>query len=124
MDFVGFDIGPVAKLDDIVIHFNHYKTNQEAFDAWERRKKRININNAYVIIHYSENDVISQKDLDNLSSTYRNVILLSNEKLHNIKYKFIKTPKNKKDYQRNWYGLRYWEAKFNFVKFLNKNIGI
>lgn len=33
---------PVGRLDDIEIHFMHYKTCQEAKEQWDRRKKRIN----------------------------------------------------------------------------------
>lgn len=33
---------PIGTLDDITVHFMHYKTCQEAVASWERRKKRIN----------------------------------------------------------------------------------
>lgn len=36
---------PVAKLGDIEIFFMHYKSQAEAIEKWERRKKRINFNN-------------------------------------------------------------------------------
>ncbi|MBT8316874.1 MAG: DUF1919 domain-containing protein [Lutibacter sp.] len=32
---------PVGKLNDIEIHFLHYKDEEEAFSKWERRKKRM-----------------------------------------------------------------------------------
>lgn len=35
---------PVARLDDIFIWFTHYKSQEEAFEKWERRKKRVNLN--------------------------------------------------------------------------------
>ena len=40
---------PVGVLDDIKIHFIHYKTKQEALEKWEERKKRINKDNLFVI---------------------------------------------------------------------------
>lgn len=39
---------PIGKLDDIEIVFLHCKTEQEAIEKWERRKKRINWDNLYI----------------------------------------------------------------------------
>ena len=36
-------------LDDIEIYFLHYKTNDEALEKWNERKKRINWNNIFII---------------------------------------------------------------------------
>lgn len=33
---------PIALLDDVEVHFLHYKSEDEAFEKWEYRKKRIN----------------------------------------------------------------------------------
>lgn len=43
---------PIAQLDDIEIIFLHYKTEEEALEKWERRKKRINYEN--LIFKFSE----------------------------------------------------------------------
>ncbi len=40
---------PVAKIDDIILHFNHYTSFEEARESWERRKKRVNKENILVI---------------------------------------------------------------------------
>ena len=32
---------PIARLDDIEIHFSHYKSKEEALEKWERRKRRM-----------------------------------------------------------------------------------
>lgn len=32
---------PIARLDDIEVHFSHYKSREEARQKWERRKKRM-----------------------------------------------------------------------------------
>lgn len=45
---------PVALLDDIVIFFQHYKTEDEAREKWEERTKRINYGNIHCIL--SERD--------------------------------------------------------------------
>ena len=41
---------PVARLKDIVLHFMHYKTAQEAEDAWRRRTERINWDNLFILM--------------------------------------------------------------------------
>lgn len=40
---------PIGMLDDVEIHFMHYETCQEAKDAWDRRKVRINWDKIFVI---------------------------------------------------------------------------
>ena len=45
----GISSYPTAYLGDILIHFNHYKSNEEAESKWEDRKKRINYDNLYLI---------------------------------------------------------------------------
>lgn len=44
IDEIGIDklVFPIARLLDVEVMFLHYKTNEEAKDKWERRKKRIN----------------------------------------------------------------------------------
>lgn len=46
-------IYPIAMLDDIEIHFLHYKSQEEAQEKWRRRSKRINYNN--ILFKFSEN---------------------------------------------------------------------
>lgn len=40
---------PVGRLDDVEVHFVHYETCKEAQAAWERRKKRVNIDNIVIL---------------------------------------------------------------------------
>jgi uncharacterized protein (DUF1919 family) len=40
---------PVARIDDIEVHFLHYKTAEEALEKWTRRIQRINWDNLYVV---------------------------------------------------------------------------
>lgn len=40
---------PLGKLGDIMIHFMHYKTCEEAKAAWERRKARVDYDNIVII---------------------------------------------------------------------------
>lgn len=54
---------PIGLLEDIEIHFLHYKTKEEAEEKWERRKKRINWNN--IIIKFSEQNGATKEDIEN-----------------------------------------------------------
>lgn len=40
---------PIGVLDDVEIHFMHYNTCQEAKEAWDRRKARINWDKIFII---------------------------------------------------------------------------
>jgi len=42
---------PLAKCGDIILHFNHHNTYEDAKESWEKRKKRINWNNLFVEMH-------------------------------------------------------------------------
>lgn len=51
-----FNKYPIAKLDkDVEIHFLHYKTELEAREKWEKRIKRINMNN--LLVKFSDRDL-------------------------------------------------------------------
>ena len=52
---------PIGMLDDIYIIFHHYKTKEEAYKKWHRRKKRINYNN--LVFKFSEQNNCSEKDI-------------------------------------------------------------
>lgn len=53
---------PVGKLDDVEVVFLHYKTDKEAIEKWERRKKRINWDNLY--IKFSMMNCCAEEHLD------------------------------------------------------------
>jgi len=41
---------PVGQLHDIRLFFMHYSSFAEAKEAWERRAKRVNLNNVYIVM--------------------------------------------------------------------------
>lgn len=53
---------PTAYLRDVKIYFMHYDSDEEARDAWERRKKRINWDNLYIL--FTDRSGCIQKDLE------------------------------------------------------------
>ena len=64
---------PVAKLGDIEVFFMHYKSEAEAVEKWERRKKRINFDN--LLFKMSErNDCDGQTVAEFCSLPHKNKI--------------------------------------------------
>ncbi len=70
---------PVGKLDDITIDFVHYKSNEEATEKWEERKKRIDKDNMFVMFTEQDDctkEMISEFDAlpfeNKVVFTYRN----------------------------------------------------
>lgn len=48
---------PVCKCDDIFLYFNHSESFEEANSTWERRKKRINWDNIFVMMYTENKDI-------------------------------------------------------------------
>ena len=57
---------PCAHLGDITIHFSHYKTPEQAVEAWNRRAKRVDWSNAFVWC--SERDGITREEIESLAA--------------------------------------------------------
>lgn len=52
---------PVAKLDELTIHFMHYHSEQDAQQKWQARSQRIDFNNLFVMM--TERDGCTYQDL-------------------------------------------------------------
>jgi uncharacterized protein (DUF1919 family) len=74
---------PIGLLDDVEIHFLHYKDTAEAFEKWERRKKRINFNN--MIVKFCERDLATEDLIEQFDQlNFKNKICLTSKK-YNMK---------------------------------------
>lgn len=119
---------PKIKVGDIELCCLHYRSCKEAVDAWERRRKRVNLSNVYVIanswnLHENEEWIMR---LSNLK--YKTVIFT---------YQSFKTDKcidlNEDYWQKDEHNIvrpnltdrmplsvyKYFEKKFDFVEWLN-----
>ncbi|MEE1282616.1 MAG: DUF1919 domain-containing protein [Acutalibacteraceae bacterium] len=116
---------PVAYLDDVKLVFNHYKTAEEAETSWNRRKKRINYNNIFIIF-----DDIADADYNDLIEFNKikcngKVILSAHnyENLHNLvqisKYKKTGIMQPYLMDKNIWTGKNPADKDFDFVKWLN-----
>jgi uncharacterized protein (DUF1919 family) len=71
---------PLGKLNDIEIHFVHYKSFEEAKEKWMSRIQRINKKNIFIIA--SDRDYCNQSIIDRfLNLPYSNKIFFSSKKL-------------------------------------------
>jgi uncharacterized protein (DUF1919 family) len=114
---------PVAKLGDITIYFNHHNNEEDARNDWNRRMKRINHDNLFLIMYDRED--ISEADILGLDQIKCNgKLVLSDRKHPHIPY--VKTMKpgkhlyGKQFIDRDWFGLRTFEKHFDYVKWLNQ----
>lgn len=55
ISFIDNTIYPIGKIDNVLIHFLHYKTNDEALECWKRRAKRVNYENIKIIFSDRDN---------------------------------------------------------------------
>lgn len=117
---------PIGKLDDIKIYFFHYKTEQEAKCCWEKRKKRINFNNLYVI--FTDRDNCEYSDLlefDNLP--YQNKIVFTHKIYNEIKSSVYIKGFESENQVGNLVALegkiikKHIYERFNYINWLNKD---
>lgn len=70
---------PIGKLDDVEIVFLHYKSNEEAYEKWNRRKARINRN--HLLFKMSEQNLCSIEALKAFDSLpYKGKICFTTKK--------------------------------------------
>lgn len=115
---------PIGKLDDIAIHFMHYKDEREVKMKWERRKKRQDMNNLFVMMTdrngCTEQDLI---DFDNLP--FKNKVVFTHKYYPNLKSAYyIKGFENQKElgYIFEFSGIsgkKYYD-QFDYIRFFNE----
>lgn len=113
---------PVAMLGDVKIFFNHYKTVESAKEDWERRKKRINYENLFVIMY--DRDNISKDDIRKLEYLQcKNKVVLSDKECTDIEYVLSIKPSNRAMSEQfldeDFLGRRTFEKNFDYVRWLN-----
>lgn len=117
---------PVGILDDIKIFFQHYSNEKEAKEKWERRVKRINKENIFILM--TDRDGAKEEDLiafDNLP--FENKIVLTNKKYLNIKSSIYISGFEKENcvgncYEyKNWFSIKRKYEAFDFVTWFNSS---
>ena len=120
---------PIITVDDIELCCLHYKNCQEAIEKWNERRKRVNLDNVYVIATSwnLNNDISLAKRI--VESPFRTVVF-SSEKWNDLPNcvalsgSFWKIDKrgivrpNLTDYKEDKIHY-YFEEQFDFIKWLN-----
>ncbi len=119
---------PKGLLGDIPISFTHYKTAQQAINAWNRRKERVDRSRLYLILFDTIEGEISKEDILRFGKIKcANHVCLSIHEYPDIDW-VITIPRNRKDKNNhymasNFLGLRRFETRFDYVKWINDGIG-
>ena len=127
----GIDSTPTAYLDDILIHFNHYHSEEEARTKWEERKKRVNLDNLYIIMaDQPDGGVITDDDIRSLKGVpCRNRMVFTIRDFPDLDYT-MHLPKDPNKECVNMYMFdkslildRFrWEREWNYVSWLNEGV--
>lgn len=114
---------PVAKLNDIHIYFMHYNTKEEAVKKWSARKKRIDLNNIYIVM--TDKGIKDKSLFERFEKLpYKNKILFTHNKMNNFNSTYyIPGFENQNELgniieYKNIFGQRYYD-KFDFIKWFN-----
>ena len=125
----GIDPTPTAFCGDILIHFNHYQTDEDARSKWEERKTRINRDNLFIIMAdqpdggvITHEDMLSLKDID-----CKGKIVFTVKDYDDMDY-LVHLPKDPEKDCVNMYmfdkshvlGRYHWEKVWDYVGWLNK----
>lgn len=114
---------PTARLKEITIYFNHSKAEEDARENCDRRHKRINYDNLFLIMYDRED--ITEADILRLKNIpCRGKIVLSHRKHPDIPY--VKTMRpgtrlfGQQCIDKDWLGMRTFEKQFDYVTWLNQ----
>ncbi len=125
----GIDKTPTAYCGDILVHFNHYHSDEEANRKWVERTMRINKDNLFIICadRPLEDSIISHENMLSLKEIpCRGKVIFSTRQYDDIDY-IVPLPKDpdgdyvnvymldKSKYLKNWR----WEQAWDWVHWLN-----
>lgn len=121
---------PTAYLGDILIHFNHYHSEQEAAAKWYERCQRINWDNLFIICADGPVglNAVTDEEIRSLREVpCRGRVVFTPRKIDGVDYT-VKLPTMEKDgmvftggymFDKDKYGTFFWEKKWDWVHWLN-----
>lgn len=125
----GIDPTPTAYCGDILIHFNHYKTEEDANSKWEERKARINRDNLFIIMaDQPDGGVITHEDMLSLKDVNcKGKVVFTVKDYDDMDY-LVHLPKDPVKDCVNMYmfdkspilGRYRWERVWDYVRWLNR----
>jgi len=126
----GIDTVPTAYCDDVLIHFQHYHTEEEAAKKWYERRDRINYDNLFIICSDRPNKrEITYKDMSQLKNIpCKGKVIFSVRKYDDLDY-IVPLPKdprgeyvNQYMFDKKRFGRWRWETAWDWVRWLNDGI--
>lgn len=106
---------PIGKIDDVEIIFLHYRSDNEAIEKWEKRKKRIDMNN--VIIKFNDQNNCTEEHLKSFDLIdYRNKICFIAQNKYFGKNSYIIKQRNS-EYVRS--DMRAFKRPLNIINYIN-----
>lgn len=116
---------PVARLGDVYLYLQHYKTFEEAYYAWERRKPRIRKECFYILTVKVDGQSENIRDFDKLQ--LQNKLILTIDKpyqgvITSSKYMCLSVPEGIHFMDRAGERFLYYYEQFPFLKWFNGSI--
>ena len=111
------------EIPTIRLYFNHAKTEEEAEEAWEKRKPRIVRENLFIVLYKLDGVTVEQlKRLETVPC--RGKVPLSAVPVPEISWTIVippnmKAPNPYSFLDRDLFGIRRYEKHFDFVRWLN-----
>ena len=116
---------PVGTLEDITIFFVHYKTFEEAYEAWERRKARIRKERFYILTVKADGQNRNIERFDSLRLQNKLVFTIDKPyqgEITGSRYMCLNVPKGIHFMDRECGSLHYYYEQFPFLKWFNGRI--
>lgn len=116
---------PIGILKDITLHFMHYRSPQEAENAWDRRKKRIDWDNLFIL--WADKDGCTEELLLQFDALpYQNKVVFTHKPMPHIR-SAVYIPGFEKDgevgncdaFVNRFSGKKYFDY-FDYVKWFNE----
>lgn len=116
---------PVGILDDIKIYFQHFVSSKDALEKWEKRCKRIDFDNLFII--FTDRDGCTYQNLCDFDALpYRNKVVFTNRIYPEIKSSYyLKGYENEEciglcfEFINKFSGRRVYDC-FDFIKWFNQ----
>lgn len=106
---------PIGILDDVEIVFLHYKSEKEAFEKWERRKKRINWDR--LIVKFNDQNNATEEDIKEFDKLdYKNKLCFIANPIEGTKNIIVFKEFLGQEYVQDF---NEWKRHINIIKYLN-----
>ena len=117
---------PVGKIEDVLLFFMHYHSFDEAKITWERRSKRVNMNNVYIVM--TDKDKCSYENIKQFDELpYKNKVIFTHKpypEFNSVIYIPGFESQGEVGILSDWKPQllkRRWLDDYDYVSFFNKN---